>query len=282
MLGLLEEAPVVEEERKDEPPVLCTRCEAINIVDMLMDKTDLYSHHNYNWNLNFRGNESALPPRYHSLGSFGSLIFQAGCPVCSLLIKIIPESLQPQEEVLLIPAWGLERIERKISCRGHSEYASILYAASRGSGHSLPIPFPHDAADALCINHNPGKELIFLGGRRVEEIVNLNLVMHWMEQCSRFHPDTCKPRRSPSLSQIRLIDVESREVIRFPQAGTCDYLCLSYVWGNVPQKSYSLGGLPHGLPRTIEDSINLVRALGRRYLWVDSVLFLSPKRICFC
>jgi len=49
-------------------------------------------------------------------------------------------------------------------------------------------------------------------------------------------------------------------------------MALSYVWGGVVQPSYQLGSqMPGNLPQTIQDAIDLVRTLGKRYLWVDSL-----------
>jgi hypothetical protein len=50
----------------------------------------------------------------------------------------------------------------------------------------------------------------------------------------------------------------------------CQYVALSYVWGDLePGPSVEHGILPAQLPRTIEDSILATRLLGYRYLWID-------------
>jgi hypothetical protein len=51
--------------------------------------------------------------------------------------------------VLLIPAWGLERIEPKIRYRGHPEYASIStsWAAEKGYEAVVKLLLAKDGVD---------------------------------------------------------------------------------------------------------------------------------------
>ena len=67
-----------------------------------------------------------------------------------------------------------------------------------------------------------------------------------------------------------LVDVQEREIVRHP-GDDCDYVALSYVWGEVKQSRYQCGDHVEGLPQTIEDSITFTKNLGKRYLWVDSL-----------
>jgi Heterokaryon incompatibility protein (HET) len=46
---------------------------------------------------------------------------------------------------------------------------------------------------------------------------------------------------------------------------------LSHVWGNMKQLGCSLGKLLKELPITIADSIEFLKLLGKKYLWVDSI-----------
>jgi hypothetical protein len=80
------------------------------------------------------------------------------------------------------------------------------------------------------------------------------------------------------LPGLRLIDCETMEII--PATGIPSWVALSYVWAIAKpdrtrpkrrgRKATSHGKpLPERVPGTILDAITLVRALGRRYLWVD-------------
>jgi hypothetical protein len=77
---------------------------------------------------------------------------------------------------------------------------------------------------------------------------------------------------------LRVIDVVAKCIVRAPHA--CRYTALSYVWGGAEQviltskneKAISRpGGLPAGIPLTIQDAITSCRILGERYLLVDSL-----------
>ena len=92
----------------------------------------------------------------------------------------------------------------------------------------------------------------------------------WLSSCSKLHSSKCCTKRTQELADIKFIDVSTREIVPRPQ-GSFDYLSLSYVWGGVTQQSYQLRSKMAILPQTIEDAIDLVQKLGKRYLWVDSL-----------
>jgi len=106
--------------------------------------------------------------------------------------------------------------------------------------------------------------------------VNYPLLIRWLDDCSGHH-EACKSRFSSKLTDISLIDVESRWLIAYPQSSPVDYLTLSYVWGDATNKGttsegyFKPGPLRNGLPATIEDAIQVTRQLKKRYLWVDYV-----------
>ncbi|ERF73912.1 hypothetical protein EPUS_05924 [Endocarpon pusillum Z07020] len=110
---------------------------------------------------------------------------------------------------------------------------------------------------------------------------NIPLIRSWLDRCLRGHKGGCRlSLGGPNIRSlsIRVIDVEARCVVKAPRR--CRYLALSYVWGNAKQvllkttneKAFSRpGGLPDGIPATIEDAMALCRMLGERYLWVDAL-----------
>ncbi|UKZ81415.1 hypothetical protein TrVFT333_009187 [Trichoderma virens FT-333] len=110
---------------------------------------------------------------------------------------------------------------------------------------------------------------------------NIPLIRSWIDRCLKYHKGKCQSSSGgvdiSSLS-LRVIDVEARCVIK--ASPNCRYVALSYVWGNAKQvllkvtneKAFSRpGGLPNGIPATIEDAMALCRMLGERYLWVDAL-----------
>ncbi|KAG7293564.1 hypothetical protein NEMBOFW57_003617 [Staphylotrichum longicolle] len=110
---------------------------------------------------------------------------------------------------------------------------------------------------------------------------NIPLIRSWLDRCLEEHEGECQSssgRPTNRSLSLRVIDVEARCVVKAPHG--CRYLALSYVWGNARQvllkrtnrKAFSRpGGLPDGIPQTIEDAMALCRMLGERYLWVDAL-----------
>lgn len=99
-----------------------------------------------------------------------------------------------------------------------------------------------------------------------------------LRSCERDHPD-CVPDVLGDLPGFRLIDCETRVVTAASatkshgtaeQSSGYNYVALSYVWGSKPDESFiNEKGALESMPRTIADSIELCRALGYQYLWVD-------------
>lgn len=105
-----------------------------------------------------------------------------------------------------------------------------------------------------------------------------------MQSCNLQHETCHLPAFQTAREQsIRLIDVQDHRII--PATSAEKYVALSYVWGSTMTPSLtgdtfsqcsSIGGLK-GLviPRTIMDAIQLVKGIGMRYLWVDSLCIVQ-------
>ena len=114
---------------------------------------------------------------------------------------------------------------------------------------------------------------------------SLALVSKWLTSCKGCHQATCRSEdnRRPVLQIIKVIDVIKRQVIEKPLS-SISYAALSYVWGR-DQTAYaqlrneltmekdSEGNafmpLPLQIPETINDAIQVCKALSIPYLWVD-------------
>ncbi|KAG2124878.1 heterokaryon incompatibility protein-domain-containing protein [Suillus clintonianus] len=128
-----------------------------------------------------------------------------------------------------------------------------------------------------------------LHGRRVGDTVDVGLVKKWIELCEEGHGDICEKvwwmasdRRLPEF--IRMVDVVSMAVVPAPLA--CRYAALSYLWGgigaeywttkdNIGERSAPGGLNTANFPDTITDSIQLVRQLGERYIWIDTLCIVQ-------
>ena len=157
------------------------------------------------------------------------------------------------------------------------EFVDHKYYGFNNPNEHLPETYKSKhSGDALCLlEDNPKKSSARMGARMVNPVkLDIGLVIDWLSECGRRHPKICWSAWSESLQRIFLIDIEARTIVSYPRAG-CDYIALSYVWGGVDQSVPSAGipggPLPMSLPATIEDAMALAKALGKRYLWVDSI-----------
>ncbi|KAL9069292.1 MAG: hypothetical protein Q9157_006210 [Trypethelium eluteriae] len=96
------------------------------------------------------------------------------------------------------------------------------------------------------------------------------MVLDWVEACVDRHDISCAPIATKDLEQVRLVDIETLKVVHFP-GPDCEYVALSYVWGDVSQNRYGLGDTLNALPKTLEDALSFTKKLGKRYIWIDSL-----------
>lgn len=151
-----------------------------------------------------------------------------------------------------------------------------------------------------------------------DEGCRLGLFKDWLQLCQAEHGDACEDQLPMSVMQnagdhvkLRLIDVEKLNVV--VKSFDTPYVALSYVWGSAncfrverdmfkpdPQNASELfldlrpylpsadassaTGTADGvvspvvIPPTIVDAMEVTRALGQRYLWVDSVCIINHTK----
>jgi hypothetical protein len=107
-----------------------------------------------------------------------------------------------------------------------------------------------------------------LSGRRLSNTVDWEIVKTWLSVCKMHHSKHCGRTDFPQIPGFRAIDCEARMIVTVDNS-KLEYVTLSYVWGQGSEERMSVHGLPHELPRTIDDAIKVVNFLGYRYLWVD-------------
>ena len=97
---------------------------------------------------------------------------------------------------------------------------------------------------------------------------DLAMAVQTVKVCEESHGPECQPRDISGLVDLRVIDCDTCEVVKAD--GCCQFVALSYVWGrsginatitDAPQWEH--------LPPTIQQSINVTKKLGYRFLWVD-------------
>ncbi|CAI6336164.1 unnamed protein product [Periconia digitata] len=109
------------------------------------------------------------------------------------------------------------------------------------------------------------------GGRRILPTIGLSLISDWLDFCNDNHTSLCKQELDPQVPPgFRVIDCTTRTIILWEHVGDGQhYVTLSYVWGNTGQDIVDDYIIPRDIPRTIENSIEITKQLGLRYLWID-------------
>jgi len=129
----------------------------------------------------------------------------------------------------------------------------------------------------------------FLRGRLVGDEMRVEMLKGWISRCHHDHGKSCvqsvinlKSLSTTGVPVLTVIDVEELRLCNPPK--DTPYVALSYVWGhdNTPvtllknQEAFSqMGGLAIKLPQTIQDALELVKALDFRFLWVDSLCIVQ-------
>ena len=124
-----------------------------------------------------------------------------------------------------------------------------------------------------------------LARKLIPDKVNYRLISEWLQLCRSMHV-SCGSDGGLGNGQIpglKVIDCTTGNIVPFDslsgntscgeESKTSEYVTLSYVWGKDPSEgpviSQQQQSLPSSLPLTIRDTIQVVKRLGYKYLWID-------------
>jgi hypothetical protein len=135
--------------------------------------------------------------------------------------------------------------------------------------------------------------------------IDFQRVKRWLQACkSHQHSKKTGNQESDGLFQdpgFRLIDVVDERLVQVTE--TCEYVALSYVWGQVPSRLYTRKDnvetlsdpkgittatttttttTTHPAPiiaQTVLDAMNFTREIGIRYLWVDALCIVQDNPV---
>ena len=297
-----------------ESSQLCSICQQIPLRRLLFEPDDgttlLADKSKAEWHVN----SSLLP----SLGTLAELIARSKtCSLCAMIARIfrkrvanetlsfLMQSSDHKVSLSFATCGSFKRnIERpphtrsllglNLTCctipRGPSGLADIdLGEAVQGAMHKLPT-----VVDSLLTSGawNPRSFDLRPSGRLFGPICEVNLFTRWLAKCEYTHK-TCRTfgGEDPIAGTLRLVDVHDMHLLSFQgdSMRKLRYITLSYVW-NMDLSNFFLtkkrlpqyqarGGLQSvDLPRTISDTLKLVRALGERYVWIDSLCIIQDDR----
>ncbi|KAG8215849.1 heterokaryon incompatibility protein-domain-containing protein [Butyriboletus roseoflavus] len=234
---------------------------------------------------NVKRRMTPIPP----FGPVTSVRLLSTCPLCRLMFDITylsnddlqsirdPESAD-EGHLALVPGWTLVHLDSDQNTWPKKEWgphAICLYTAvTRARSRWQPQIGVHAGLDAIAVvdvEENGAVGTPILGVKKVDpRTPKYHMIKEWLRRCDALHHITCRPLVSEGLKKIKLVDVETRQIVMYPSDG-CDYVALSYVWGGVVQPSYKLGDVLPTIPATLEDAMVVTRHLGKRYLWADSL-----------
>ncbi|KAM0800346.1 heterokaryon incompatibility protein-domain-containing protein, partial [Usnea florida] len=115
----------------------------------------------------------------------------------------------------------------------------------------------------------------------------------WLHECESRHGPECNQHgwaiamEKPKF--LRVIDVQDYCIKSVTASTNCRYIALSYVWGRAKMvkllysnmesltRKDGLLEVMDNLPQTITDAIEVVKAMGERYLWTDALCILQEN-----
>ncbi|EEU37272.1 uncharacterized protein NECHADRAFT_8528, partial [Fusarium vanettenii 77-13-4] len=118
------------------------------------------------------------------------------------------------------------------------------------------------------------------------------LIRYWISECAQ-HP-TCAPPSYSTRLPTRLLDILAGDggCIKLYETHEDDkdmYIALSHCWGpkglpdeakttNATKEDRKRGIRIEDLPKSFQDAITICRALGVRYLWIDSLCIIQQDK----
>lgn len=236
---------------------------------------------------------SELPDHFHVGLVEDILAKRAACPGCRLInstIATCSSQWLAQTTGVIVEQrtfHGVHRAEYapRPGTIVHTHIGRALEVVVHDSGHSATAGTILRAEEAApsATNFSP-EEASRVRGRIIPPHIDINTLKTWLQYCDVHHASCRVSNEGPAEAYpIRLIDLQLGKVVG---ATTKEkYVALSYVWGQqtVPLLTldtlahyYSPGGLESSaMPRTMSDAMHLVRSIGMRYLWIDSLCILQ-------
>ncbi|CAO2655027.1 Nn.00g117600.m01.CDS01 [Neocucurbitaria sp. VM-36] len=216
------------------------------------------------------------------LGWANSLMFQQDCPLCVALLNSMPHYVYSRDAYIVLCSIDsrnryIHEFSRSLKAEGESRCLFALLnndpEMDEATWAYMDLGRIADALDAIqLVGPTLNKKSTVFGGRVVRHSgIDFELVRSWVSRCMDHHNETCRPQRSDVLGRIRVIDVIERRLVTYIEAGCPEYVALSYVWGLDAQPEFPGTSTISHLPATLEDSMEFVRILGTRYIWIDSI-----------
>lgn len=221
-------------------------CEVCNGVDWvrIANLRDIYRGQRYPWRV-------VMP----SLDATSAELSASPCKVCRILSAIKPPTYDGHRCVLYAYRdwYGYTQL-RVISQQVHGlETQNLHMYSDQEVFPCLTVIGSSDDQDLRGMGIQPDR----IDSKCYEDLKDL------MRNCVQSHGQTCKPMsKSSRIPGFKVIEVSSRQVLE--ASDQCEYLALSYVWGN-HKHSDDL----RAAPQVIKDTFSVAENLGLKYVWID-------------
>ena len=187
-----------------------------------------------------------------------------------------------------LPCW----VMIKMNNREHAA-SGVLYVDVFSYGRAVRAPLTRISQFSLRVASERSTSPSGFGlryGRILDRYeIDLEVGRICLAACEQGHGIACsspgwsRQLEKPDMMGFRVIDVQEERLVEVKHHQHVEYACLSYVWGkyetiklnssNLEQLS-TLQGLSQsraGISKTIRAAMQVVQAIGKRYLWVDSL-----------
>ncbi|KFH47590.1 hypothetical protein ACRE_015590 [Hapsidospora chrysogenum ATCC 11550] len=216
---------------------------------------------------------------------------EPGCPYCAFFRAMLggdaaaaaaaaPEA--GQETAKFAPYLRIRLAFERLGVREKHVLGGAVLIEVMARNKSLPWGYVVKAADeeGASVDGYLGSEGDEVGirGRTVTPILDPGLVKTWVRFCEEHHQETLQCGGTRSLPEgLRLIDVKDWRLVSVEDLGTeqPEYITLSYADAEGHKPEQEDDSLPEDTPPLITDAIELTKALGYQYLWIDRYCHLT-------
>jgi hypothetical protein len=204
---------------------------------------------------------------------------QSTCPLCRALVasRITPEKTPGADGVEIQDDGDEIQVKlyntRIFMSKGAECHAVRLILVPHGSSSVHWKVLHNHTSDhgSLALFDNSTKPKLFRP-QLISPKFDPDLVGSWLTYCTRYHRRLCRSELVP-VRGVQVIDCTTLQIEKYNTS--TPYVSLSYVWGKSNDACgpvETVGGrktLPQLLPTVIKDSIEVTKALGFQYLWID-------------
>jgi hypothetical protein len=279
------ETPTLLQERSTsvQSKDICDECRGLNLDVMIREVQGDFFY--------YTQKQFTAPWEYDRIGRFGLRARvgyqyrrqQFACALCRALVasRITPETnsgtagtaIQDDREEIWVQYYYNRDMDMMIrGFEGVRRRAVRLFLVPQGSAMESEVFRDRIKLSGSLILLETSTDPKMFDPQPISPSFDSNLVLSWIDYCTRYHRLLCRSVPMP-VHGVKVIDCTTLEIKDY-NAST-PYVSLSYVWGksnDACRPVETIGArktLPQLVSPVIRDSIEVTKALGYNYLWID-------------